>query len=87
MCLGFPSEQDDIRSAVGVGGAYNNLTKTKKLELKKRTYDCPNIHFVDSLIEKVGDDSRAIISYGVNDCVPRFLEVLKRDLVIHLFSG
>ena len=41
---------------------------------------------MDSIIDKADDDSRVIVPYGVNDCVPRFVEVSKQDLVLHLFS-
>lgn len=93
FCLGFPGDGDaksegipGSKRGIGVGGEYNNMTKGKRLDLYGKSYMCPNIHFVDSIIEKVGDDSRVIVSYGVNDCVPRFLELSKQDLVIHLFS-
>lgn len=82
FCLGFPRDDD-----FGVDNdSYYALTKTKRLELNGKTYDCPNIHFVSGITEKVGEDSRMIISYGVNDCVPRFIEIAKRDFVVHLFS-
>ena len=84
FCLGF-SDKTDVATIIGAAENYDNLTKTKKLELNGRSFDCPNIHFVDSLISKATDDSRAIISYGVNDCLPRFIEVSKKDLVRHLF--
>ena len=84
FCLGF-SDTTDVAAIIGAAGNYDNLTKKKQLELNGHTYNCPNIHFVDSLISKTRDDSRAIISYGVNDCLPRFIEVSKQDLVRHLF--
>ena len=72
FCFGFTGEQnatyyDEVLGSVG--NDYNQLTKSKKLELNKATYDCPNIHFVNSIIEKTGDSDTLIISYGVNDCV------------------
>lgn len=84
FCLGF-SDKTDVAAIIGAAENYGNLTKRKQLELNGHTYNCPNIHFVDSLIGKAKDDSRAIISYGVNDCLPRFIEVSKQDLVRHLF--
>lgn len=96
FCLGFTTKEDTTTASLmhtgstsevgGVGNQYNILTQKKKLDMYGKTYDCPNIHFVDSIIDKAGDDSRVIVSYGVNDCVPRFVEVSKQDLVIHLFS-
>lgn len=88
FCFGFPDlKKDAIGRSVGVGNEYNKLTKVKKLELIGKTYNCPNIHFVDSIIDKAGDDSRVVVSLGVNDCVPRFVELSKRDIITHLFSA
>jgi hypothetical protein len=50
-----------------------------------REYDCPRIHFVSGLSEVVDDPTRVIIGYGINDCVPRFVQVDKADLVRLLF--
>ena len=44
--------------------------------------NCPAIHFVTGIAEKLGDEEHtAIISYGVNDCYPRMVEVSKKFLV------
>ena len=88
FCFGFPDDQDAKSHDVGVGNEYNELTKGKRLELYGTTYNCPNIHFAVSIIEKEGDKNKLIVSYGVNDCVPRFLQISKRDVMVHLlFSG
>ena len=45
-------------------------------------FDCPQIHFVTGIVDKAGDDSRVLISYGINDCVPmpRVVEVSKANI-------
>ena len=69
FCFGFPDEHDAKSHGTGVGNKYNELTHGKMLELNGKTYNCPNIHFVDSIIEKADDQSKLVVSYGVNDCV------------------
>jgi len=42
----------------------------------------PAIHFVTGIADKLGDEKQtAIVSYGVNDCYPRMVEVSKKFLV------
>ena len=55
--------------------------KEYKLTIQEEEYDCPRIHFVTGIAEKMGDDETVIVSYGVNDCYPRMLEVSKSFLV------
>ena len=51
------------------------------LELK-----CPRLHFVGSMIEKVGDRNKFIISYGVANRLSRFLVIDKADIAKMLWS-
>jgi len=83
FCFGFPNEKDTKRNDI-IGNGFNEFTKGKKLEINWKSHDCPNVHFVVSMIEKESDKSKLIVSYGVNDCVPRFLEMSKRHAMIHL---
>jgi len=53
----------------------------------KRTFDCPIIHFVQTIVEKADDPSNVVIGYGINDCTARLLEVSKRDIAKLLFSS
>jgi len=87
FCFGF-TQDTDVKGNLPTGNLYSLLTynRTKYLELKGTTYECPHIHFVSGMTEKVDDPSRIIVAYGVNDCVPRFVEVLKRHVMMHLFS-
>jgi hypothetical protein len=36
---------------------------------------------VSGITEKVGDPSKVIIGYGINDCISRFVKVDKSDVV------
>jgi hypothetical protein len=62
-----------------VWGAANDY----KLKINGEVFDnCPAIHFVTGIADKMGDEEEtAIVSYGVNDCYPRMIEVSKKFLV------
>ena len=49
--------------------------------------DCPVIHFVTGMTEKVNDASKLILGYGIGDCVSMFIEVAKADAIQLLFEG
>jgi hypothetical protein len=51
------------------------------------TLNCPVIHFVTGMTEKVEDPETLILAYGVADCTPWFAEVKKADVVQMLFFG
>jgi hypothetical protein len=38
------------------------------------------------MTEKAGDDSKIILGYGINDCVPRFVEIDKSEIARLLFD-
>ena len=80
LCFGFP------RGEEAGADPYAELTQSKRLELYDHQFDCPNIHFVSGITEKVGDDSKMIVAYGVNDCVSRMVEINKRDFAERIFS-
>ena len=65
-----------------VWGAANDY----RLTIMNKAYDCPRIHFVTGITEKIDDDEMVIISYGVNDCYPRMIEVPK-DFLVRLLQG
>jgi hypothetical protein len=62
---------------------FASLTKNN-LHLRGRIYACPTVHFVSGIVEKVGDPSRVIVSYGINDCISRFVELEKTDIAWRL---
>jgi len=51
------------------------------------TMDCPVIHFITGMTEKVGDASKIIVAYGVADCTSWFVEIDKLNVIHLLFDG
>jgi len=58
-----------------------------KLDLFNATYACPIIHFPSTVAEVVGDSTKAIIGYGINDCTHRFIVVRKEEIERRLLVG
>jgi hypothetical protein len=83
FCLGHATEAEHVVDHNGNPFARSNLSPLRI----DREYDCPRIHFVSGLSEVVDDPTSVIIGYGINDCVPRFVQVKKTDLVQLLFFG
>jgi hypothetical protein len=77
--LGFASDNEkEVSENEQVRGAAND----HKMKLWKQEYEgCPRIHFVTGITEKYRDEETVIISYGVNDCYPRMIEVSKEFLM------
>jgi hypothetical protein len=48
--------------------------------------NCPRIHFVSGMVEKADDPTKLIVSYGINDCVPRLVVIAKDDVKKMLFA-
>ena len=69
----------------GVFSPYSALTRNRNLRQNNVTFDCPQISFVSSFIEKAGDTSRTIVGYGLNDCTGRLVEVRKSEIVRLLY--
>ncbi len=69
-------DQSDNEQVWGAANEY-------KLTINGIVFDnCPAVHFVTGIAEKLGaEENTAIISYGVNDCYPRMVEVSKQFLV------
>jgi hypothetical protein len=72
FCLGFGTAE------------LTKLTLFRTLNIG-RTFDCPRIHFVSGIL-KDSDDS-IIVSYGINDCVSRFVRIHLGDVQRLLFNG
>lgn len=79
FCLGFATDDEKKEST---NEQVRGAASKQKLKFGKQTFiECPRIHFVTGITEKLGDDETVIISYGVNDCYPRMIEVSKEFLV------
>lgn len=89
FCLGWPKEGDDGFENQVFAYARENMIKRKPnfvdLELQGVKFSCPRIHFPSGIVEKVGDPDTIIISYGVNDCLPRSMQVPKKEIMDLLF--
>lgn len=87
FCLGFmhrhiDDEADEIKDVLihneQVWGSANDY----RLKIHGEVFDCPSIHFVTGIADKLGEEEETVIvSYGVNDCYPRMIEVSKKVLV------
>jgi hypothetical protein len=75
FCFGYTQEREES----GNHPLWNS--SSHPLIFATESFECPRIHFVMGIVDKVGDDSKVIISYGVSDCLSRFAEVDKADIV------
>lgn len=89
FCLGQPDTQEHPlvqttlwKKMVLGGDGLNNDESSSSLVL-----ECPRIHFVSGIAEKDNDPSKVLVAYGVNDCVSRFIEIEKEDIVRSLFPA
>ena len=89
FCLGhapLSTQDNELPSGEsGISNAHSILTRNRMLQQNNVIFDCPQMSFISSFIEKVGDSSKTIIGYGLNDCTGRLVEVDKREIVRLLF--
>jgi hypothetical protein len=50
-----------------------------------QAFRCPRVHFISGIVEKADDPTQIIVAYGINDCVPRMVQVAKFDILRMLF--
>ena len=83
FCLPFPSTYPRDNTVMV------NLTRWRVLRLGEDLVypTCPRIHFVSGMTLNALDPTRVIISYGINDCVSRFVQVRLLDMLDVLFNG
>ena len=96
FCLGFALTPGNIKSKVRDTSISTHLddeanqsdneqvygsANDSKLRINGMTFECPRIHFITGIAEKLGEEEKVIISYGVNDCYPRMIEVSKSFLI------
>ncbi|KAL3911420.1 MAG: hypothetical protein SGILL_007288 [Bacillariaceae sp.] len=97
FCLGYPSDIDGLVKNITndnvASGSYQYplaTTEMNPLSFGGVPHNCPRIHFVMGLIDKIVDDENdhgntthsdsVLISYGVSDCLSRIVEVSKADI-------
>lgn len=56
------------------------------LMLVNEAYNCPKIQFATGIVEKSDDEDIVLISYSVNDCYPRTIQVSK-DKILDMLAG
>jgi hypothetical protein len=88
FCLGFANvnTQDHAEAIQSNNEQIFGSANDYKLTISKQEYDCPRIHFVTGITEKIDDKSTVIVSYGVNDCYPRMVEI-KKEFLTGLLKG
>ena len=86
FCFGYPTKED--QSLHPLSDMQNNtaLGANEQLWFAFEKLNCPRIHFVSGMTTKYGDDSKVIISYGINDCLSRFVEVSKFEIARMLWN-
>jgi hypothetical protein len=82
---------DNDKTMTVVQGLDTNPLSSRPLQefftISNMTLDCPAIHFISGMTQKVNDPNKVILAYGVQDCTTWFVEVNKAELVTMLFHG
>jgi hypothetical protein len=77
FCLGFaPAPEAD-------GNPYAHMNQSPLII--DQAFDCPRVHFVSGMVQKADDPTQVIVAYGINDCVPRMVQVAVEDILSMLF--
>jgi hypothetical protein len=79
FCFGFSDESDS-------DNPYANLQMDTMKIIDIEYKNCPRIHFVSGMVEKADDPTKLIVTYGINDCVPRMVVIDKSDVQRMLFA-
>ena len=79
FCPGFTQPSDESDNYLV------NLTRGQPYTIGEDIMECPFITFISGIVESATDPSKFILSYGINDCMSRFVEYDKAELVRLLF--
>ena len=79
FCFGHADEES--------ANPYTSMSAKIIFWLNGVSFNCPKIHFVSSVTPKVDDDRKVIVSYGINDCLSRMVEIDKSDIAHLLIHG
>jgi hypothetical protein len=77
FCLGFPPAQE------ADGNPYAHVNHSPLII--DQAFRCPRVHFISGMVKKADDPSQIIVAYGINDCVPRMVQVAIDDILRMLF--
>jgi len=86
FCLGYPSRKLDGTTTKSENPL--EFVQMNRLSFATKFYECPRIHFVTGMVDapvntannKTESDS-VIIAYGVSDCLSRFVEIPKSEII------
>ena len=81
FCWGFANSPKGTK----YGNPYTQL-QPDALHVLVKFHQCPRIHFVSGMTLKADDPSKLIVTYGINDCVPRMVVVDMNDILRMLFE-
>ena len=95
-------DDDDDKTTLPAGNNPLEFLTTNRLKFANETYECPRIHFAMGMADAPRPEELAqgdsdgrpgrdhepsvIVSYGVSDCLSRFVEIPKSEIV-RLLSG
>ena len=82
FCLGFAGEDG---TEGWMFNPHSVLTFNRRLSQHNEKFNCPQIHFVNSFVERVRDSAKTVIGCGLNDCTPRLVEVSETEIAKLLF--
>ena len=80
FCLPFPDDTD-----VGNDLGHAQLAHNLPLALNRIQHNCPYVSFVSGIVESV-HEGKVVISYGINDCLAKTMELDKTEIASVLFS-
>jgi len=78
FCLPFSPDEE-------ARGNYHSKLVRNKPAIFDEPYNCPHISFVPGIIDVAGDSSKVLVSYGLNDCTARIVEIDKSEIIRLLF--
>lgn len=88
FCLSsLPGDASHTDDALKANPLLSHAAATTSWTLGSLVMDCPVIHFVTGMTEKINDNSKLILGYGIGDCASMFIEVAKAEVLHLLFDG
>jgi hypothetical protein len=79
FCLPYPDEEE-------AEGNYHTKLSRSIPNVLGHSNECPSITFAPTMIEAVDDPSKFIVTYGLNDCTARIVEIDKSEITRILFE-
>jgi len=89
FCLGYPEDRE-LSSAKAPNKLQHVILewlRKRPLIMAEQELDCPFITFVTGMTQSPIDPNKVVLGYGVNDCMSRFVEIDKSEIVRLLFPN